>query len=272
MSAIADAPSFQGLRLAIEGPVARLTMSRPAKANALSRRQLEDLAAVASWIDRVATIKVVVLDGEGPDFCGGADLTDDRAGASPLSRSANIDLGRVVTGAFAGMRPVTIARLHGKVRGGGAVLAMACDLRFAVDDVEWSFPEARLGWPLPWGCVPRLVREVGPMRTADLVLNCRPMSAGALLAAGLVLFTGAPGEVDAVIEDTVANLSSTPGIVLETLKTYVGECAEALVPASHGRSDVWRLMAAQSDPDARQATRAGVPEMLGGIRPGPQRF
>ncbi len=60
------------------------------------------------------------------------------------------------------MRPITIASLHGLVLGGGFVLALSCDLRIAAHDVSMSLPEAVLGWPVPWGCVPRLVREVGP--------------------------------------------------------------------------------------------------------------
>jgi enoyl-CoA hydratase/carnithine racemase len=272
MTSNLDVPTYADLRLEVDGAVARLTMARPEKANALSRRQLEDLRAAAAWIDGSPTIKVVLLDGEGRHFCGGADLTDDHVGASALSRSASIDQGRVVTAAVAAMRPVTIARLHGQVRGGGAVLAMACDLRFAIADIELSFPEARLGWPLPWGCIPRLVREVGPMRTADLVLNCRPMSAEALLAAGLVLFAGDAVQVDAMIEDTIANLAATASIVLESVKTYVGECADALVPAALGRSDVLRMRAAIADPEANGATKTGVPEMLAGQPIGARRF
>src|SRR5207248_9897867 len=128
-------------------------------------------------VDREADVKVVVLDGEGRHFSGGADMRDRDRDIPYRGRWGAADLGRSTTEAIASMRPVSIARLHGSVRGGGAVLAMACDLRFALDDTELSFPEARLGWPLPWGCVPRLVRELGPMRTKDLVLNCRPMSA-----------------------------------------------------------------------------------------------
>lgn len=265
-----NAPLFPELRLRVDGPVARLTLARPAKANALSQRQLEHLGAAAAWLNGVPTIKVVIIDGEGQHFCGGADLADDRIGAPERTLSARIDQGRSVTTAIAEMRPVTIARLHGRVRGGGAVLAMACDLRFVVQGAELSFPEARLGWPLPWGCVPRLVREVGPMRTADLVLNCRPMSADALVAAGLALYAGAEADVDAMIDDTVANLVATPSVVLESVKSFISECADAIVPASMGRSDIWRMRAAMAQPDFRATNKARTREMLSPERFGPR--
>ena len=265
-------PLFPELRLRVDGPIARLTMARPAKANALSQRQLQHLEAAVAWVNGDPAIKAVVIDGEGRHFCGGADLTDDRVGADDRALSARIDQGRAVTAAIAAMRPVTIARLHGRVRGAGAVLAMACDLRFVVQGAELSFPEARLGWPLSWGCVPRLVREVGPMRTADLVLNCRPMSADALVTAGLALYSGAEAEVDAMIDDTVRNLAATPSIVLETIKAYIAECADVLVPASMGRSDIWRIRAAMADPDFETVNKAGTQDMLSMERFGPRGF
>ena len=70
------------------------------------------------------------------------------------------------------MRALTIARIQGWCVGGGLVLAAACDLRLAADTARFSIPEVDLGIPLAWGGIPRLVREIGPALTKELVLTC----------------------------------------------------------------------------------------------------
>ena len=96
------------------------------------------------------------------------------------------DLGRIMAEAVTDMRALTVVGVHGRCVGGGVVLAAACDLRVAADDAVFSIPEVELGIPLAWAGIPRLVREIGPALTKELVLTCRPFSPAEAAAFGFV--------------------------------------------------------------------------------------
>ena len=170
--------AFSTIEVHTEGALGGLTLNRPEKLNPLSLETLEELAEAARWFDERPEIKVVVVSGRGRAFSSGADVSsfaqapdDDRA-----PREA-ADAGRVMAEAVESMKAVTIASIHGHCVGGGVVLAGACDLRLAAQSTRFSIPEVDLGIPLAWGGIPRLVREIGPAMTKELVLSCRPFTA-----------------------------------------------------------------------------------------------
>jgi len=160
-----------------EAPVATMMLNRPERLNALSRQTLREIVTACRWLDDTAAIEVVVVRGAGRSFCAGFDLDDFKGLEADMSPRDNADLGRLAAEALTDCRPLTIAALHGHVVGGGLVLAAACDLRLASNDVRFSIPEVDLGIPLAWGGIPRLTRELGPAVTKELVLTCRPFDA-----------------------------------------------------------------------------------------------
>ena len=179
-------PSFETLDLRVEGPVAHVTLVRPEVLNALSDTTLVELERVAGLLDAgegvLEGVKVVVLAGEGRAFCAGADVGGFTGAATRRQR----DQGWRTARAWEQMGPVSVARLHGWCVGGGLVLAAACDLRVATDDTRFAIPEVDLGIPLAWGGIPRLVRELGPALTKELVMTCRPFDAQEARSAGFV--------------------------------------------------------------------------------------
>ncbi len=160
-----------------EGRIGRLTLDQPAKLNPLGSTALREIAEAAAWFDSTDA-SVVIVTGEGRAFSSGFDL---REFADPDSATSNprdsADLGRRMAEALDRMAALTIAAIKGPCVGGGVVLAAACDLRIAADDTVFSIPEVDLGIPLAWGGIPRLVREIGPAMTRELVLTCRPFDA-----------------------------------------------------------------------------------------------
>ncbi|VAV92272.1 Enoyl-CoA hydratase, partial [hydrothermal vent metagenome] len=177
---------FEFLTIEVDGHLGRLTMDRTPR-NALNLGLQRELAAAAAWFDET-DVRVVILSGAGESFTVGADLSlleglyDDQV----RLRLADADAGRVMGDAIASMRALTIAQIHGHCIGGGIVIAAACDLRVAAEGTVFSIPEAAIGIPLAWGGVPRLVREIGPAATKDLILTCRPFGAAEAAALGLV--------------------------------------------------------------------------------------
>lgn len=239
----------------LAAPVARITLSRPERLNALSPALLEELAATARALDERPEVKVVIVRGEGRAFCAGFDLTSfagqDAAGASPRETA---DLGRRMAEAVTRMRALTIARIHGHCVGGGLVLAAACDLRVAAEDAVFSIPEVELGIPLAWGGIPRLVREIGPAMTKELVLTCRPFDAGEAHALGFVNRVTAPGELDAAVDALAEQLATRAAFTLTATKTHVNAVAEELASTAGATRDADVLAAAIADPESRAVT------------------
>ena len=164
---------FQTLEVSVEGSLGRLQMARPERLNALSRQTLQDLASAARWFDEQREVKVVIVSGQGRSFSAGFDLNDFSSPDPEWGVRESADLGRIMAEAVTNMNALTIAAIQGHCVGGGLVVAISCDLRVAAESAVFSIPEVDLGIPLAWGGIPRLVREIGPAATKELVLTCR---------------------------------------------------------------------------------------------------
>jgi enoyl-CoA hydratase/carnithine racemase len=158
--------------------------------------------------------------------------------------------------AIAGMRAVTVARIHGHCVGGAVVLAAACDLRVAADDTVFSIPEIDLGIPLTWGGIPRLMSELGPALTKELVMTCRPFGAAEAKGAGFVNRVVPSSLLDDEIEDLVSQLETKSAYTLFCTKRQIDTVTEGLVSTHRSWSEAELLLAAGRDEESRQAAIA----------------
>ena len=172
------------------------------------------------------------------------------------------DLGRLMADAIEGMKAVTIAAVRGWCVGGGLVLAAACDLRVAADDARFSIPEVDLGIPLAWGGIPRLVREIGPARTKDLVMTCRPFDAAEAAAAGFLTDVVDPGSLDATVDDLAGSLAAKAPYTLWATKRHVDAVTSAMVGLDRSWGDADSLAFAFRDPDCIEAAVAKLEKEL----------
>jgi enoyl-CoA hydratase/carnithine racemase len=154
------------------------------------------------------------------------------------------------------MRAITVARIHGHCVGGGVVLATACDLRVAAATTRFSVPEVALGLPLTWGGVPRLVREIGPSATKDLVLTCRPFDGDEAFRLGLVNRVVPADELDAAVDELVSVLASRSSYTLEATKRRVDAISESMVNTAGAWADADSLVIARRDPESRASATA----------------
>lgn len=239
------------LKLRIDGAVAELLLDRPEKLNALSPTALSELIEAAGLLDAEQAVKVVVLRGAGRAFTAGADLaamgTPDPGGAA---RRAALDLGRRAVEAIATMRALTIAAIHGHCVGGGVVLATACDLRIAAEGTRFAIPELDLGIPLTWGGIPRLVRELGPAVTKDLVLTRRAFDAAEAHALRLVNRVVEPSRLEAEAFAMAEKLASQPSYGLFTTKRQVNTVAEEAGSTAHSFQEAELLAEALRDEES----------------------
>jgi len=175
------------IRVDSDGAIARVTLARPEKKNALNRdTAAELLQAFTSCAQHVDT-KVVLLAADGPDFCAGADLAAlaELLDASPDAQYEDAELlGRVFMAIREMPKPV-VAAVTGRALAGGAGLASACDVVYAAEGAEFGYPEVRVGF-VPAMVMTMLRRSVGEKRAFELVSTGRRVSAKEALEMGLV--------------------------------------------------------------------------------------
>ena len=183
-------------------------------------------------------------------FSFGFDL--DAASSEPPS-AETIDLGRQMAEAVAALPAISIARIHGHCVGGGLVLAGSCDLRVAAESTRFSIPEVDFGIPLAWGGIPRLVRELGPAATKELVLTCRPFTASEALSLGFLNRVAEDDDLVAEVEELALELSKKPAFLIRQTKHLVDAMVEQAYPTGQSFRDAQVTIAALSDPESRQA-------------------
>lgn len=246
---------FETLAVTCEGALGRLTLNRPEKLNPLSSRTLSEIAEAARWFDARPDVKVVLVSGAGRSFSAGADLASFVGRPEVPVREA-ADLGRQMADALESMRALSIAAIRGWCVGGGLVLAAACDLRLAAEDARFSIPEVDLGIPLAWGGIPRLVREIGPALTKELVLTCRPFDAAEARAAGFLNRVVPSDALDDAALGLARELAGKASHALFSTKRHVNAVTAQMVGTQRSWSDADGLVTAFSDPECAEARRA----------------
>src|SRR5687768_6619687 len=209
---------MQTLTLERVGPVLRVWLDRPEKRNPLGPDALQELIDVFTSVSTDFEIGCVVVGGRGPSFSGGADLrapTPERS-AEPTARELRwaSQLGRRMMTAVDDCEVPTIARLHGHVVGGAAVLALACDFRIAAEDTSFWIPEVDLGIPLTWGAVPLLIRECGMARAREAVVMCDRIPADVAERWGMAHRVVAADALDATVDEWAQRLVAKPGAAM----------------------------------------------------------
>jgi enoyl-CoA hydratase len=174
------------LRIERDGDVALWTIDRPEVRNALDFATFDAMHAAIRTAARDHGLRAIVLTGAGNVFASGGDLQELRGAyrRSDAVRLANA--GRRICDGLARLHVPVVAALPGPAIGGGAELAVACDLRVAARRAKLSFKHARMGVTTAWGTLPRLVAMIGHGSAARLLLAGDDLDAAEALRLGLV--------------------------------------------------------------------------------------
>jgi enoyl-CoA hydratase/carnithine racemase len=243
---------FETLEVSTDGPIGNLWLNRPSRLNALSTTTLAELARAARWFDEQQEVRVVIVGGRGRAFSAGADLDGFPTVGDAVLRQA-ADVGRQMAEAMEAMHALTIARIQGWCVGGGLVVAAACDLRVATDNVRFSIPEVDLGIPLAWGGIERLVREIGPALTKELVITCREFSAQEAHTAGFLNRVVSEDQLDEVVQTLAAQIAAKPAMPVAATKAHVNAVTAQMVGTMRAWSDADGLIGGLMDPECAQA-------------------
>ena len=249
-----EQPNFEALLVEVDGRIGRVTLNRPDKLNALSRQLMSEIVELGAWLKLREDIRVVILSGAGRSFSAGFDLNDFSSASAGESPRIAADLGRLATNALTDVPQLTIPAVHGHCVGGGVVFVAACDLRVATTETTFIIPEVDLGIPLAWGGIPRLVREIGPALTKELVLTCRPFDAAEAKSIGFINRVVAPEDLDTTVSELAENLASKTLYSLHSTKQQVNAVMEEIAGTGRSAGDADMLVYAMRDPESREAT------------------
>ncbi len=255
---------FETLEIELNGSIGRLTLNRPDRLNAMNSTMLRELAEVAKWFDSQPDVRVVIVRGAGRAFSAGADLKDPsrRDGdASWLAQRSAAQAGSRMVEAIEAMNAATIASVHGYAVGGAVLLIAACDLRVAAEDAQFSIPEVELGIPLAWGGIPRLVREIGPAMTKELVMTCRTFTPQEGKAMGFVNRVVPPDELEQHTAMLAQEIAAMPAVPVAITKQHVNAVSRAIAShTSYADGDV--LLSALASPEGGEARRTYIERRL----------
>jgi len=217
-------PSDTRLHIRSEGPVMRVELRQDDNENLLTGDTWGQLAEAFEVLP--PEIRVVVLSGGGPSFSVGGDRTEvaELVEGDPSGESVRqlAERGRRALDAIGTCDAVTIARVHGRVMGGGFCLMLGCDLRVATDDALFAMPEMRLGLPPVWGgTLARMISEIGMARTRELVLTSDVIDAVTAQRYGVVNKVVPAADVDAAVEQWAQPLARRRPTTVRTAKTVL---------------------------------------------------
>jgi enoyl-CoA hydratase/carnithine racemase len=163
-----QAMELETVRVDGEGPVRHLVLNRPEVHNAVNAQLVSDVHRACLALDADASVRVVIVRGEGKSLSSGADLKQPRL--SSLDAMIGSKNGARMYDTLLHLNAVTIALCHGYMIGGGAVLPAACDFRIGSPSISLTVNEVSIGFNLTWHANATLVNLVGPHRAKEMLL------------------------------------------------------------------------------------------------------
>ncbi|NDC58015.1 MAG: enoyl-CoA hydratase/isomerase family protein [Alphaproteobacteria bacterium] len=236
----------------ISDRIALVRFDRGDKANALSTEALRQLTDAARSFHACPDISAVVLAGNARNFTLGADLKDP-VRANPRDqklsgRRISLRAGPEMCEAFEKIDALTIAAIEGWCVGGGAALAVACDLRVMAKSAAVYVPEVARGMNMSWGSIPRMTALVGPARAKRLAALCEKIDAATALAWGLADAVCDDGQALERAMEFARAAAALPPTALKMVKRDVNVAALALSQATaHRDLEAFALMERSED-------------------------
>jgi 2-(1,2-epoxy-1,2-dihydrophenyl)acetyl-CoA isomerase len=215
---------MEQIRAEQDGSLLRITLARPEKFNAFTGTMREDLLKYLTEAEENPAIRAIVLTGEGKGFCGGGDVRH----MSNIHKTKDVaDFARIldavnnVARKLHSYRKPTIAAVNGPAAGGGANLALACDIRVGSTACNFTQSFIKIGLGPDWGGSYVLPRIVGEDRAKELLLTGRTVDAKEALALGLLHQLVEPSELAAATTKIAQQLADSPPTAIAAAKLAI---------------------------------------------------
>jgi cyclohexa-1,5-dienecarbonyl-CoA hydratase len=191
---------MERIALEMHDSIARITLAHP-PLNVIDFQMMDELLAAFAQLEQRREVSVVVISGGERGFSAGVDV----AVHTPEKIQAMFQKFHGVIGALVKLRKITIAEVRGACLGGGAELAMVCDMAYTTRGAKWGFPEITLGCYPPVACA-ALAALAGQKRAAELVFTGRTFSGDEAAAWGLANEALPEGELQKAVQGTLDHL------------------------------------------------------------------
>lgn len=236
--------------------VARLTLNRPEKHNALSATMIAELTEAAGRLGRDPAVRVIVLTGAGDSFCAGGDLgwMQEQMAADRAARRREALALAMMLKALNELPKPLIGRVHGNAFGGGLGLISVCDVAVAVETAHFALTETRLGL-IPATIGPYVVARMGEGMARRVFMSGRVFGAEEAVQLGLIRQAVPDGMLDRAVEDEATPyLECAPGAVAEAkaLARRLG----SKVGAAEIEASIDALVTRWESEEAREGTEA----------------
>ncbi len=217
--------AFAHLAVRRDGPVEYVALNRPEVRNAFNAAVVAELTAWAG--EARPGVRVVVLAGEGPQFCAGADLAW-MAGMAAYSREENLADALALSRMFTALDTLPlplVGRIHGAALGGGCGLAAVCDIVVAADDAVFGFTEVKLGL-VPAVIAPFALARIGRSAARELFLTGARFTATRAREIGLVHAVVPAGALDETVAGYVRELVGAGPEAVAAAKALIREVSQ----------------------------------------------
>jgi enoyl-CoA hydratase/carnithine racemase len=238
-----------------------ITLNRPEKLNALNIALHDELQDALHKLQDDYETRVVILTGAGRAFSAGAQLGDrrDSTPANDIDRRARASIGGKTSEMIERLEQVTIAAVNGLAIGGAVVFLSCCDMRIAAESSWLSIPEVELELPLTWQALPRLMRELGPARTKELVMACDRFTAAQAREWGFLNHVYPDDQVMPETRKLAKRLLSMDPLSLAATKSACNALANMMVPQEVTWSDRELMLLAYNQKAGRERRATGAP-------------
>lgn len=250
MGSTSAASGLSRLMFQIQSPVARISLHNP-PVNVIDMPMMDELAQSLGEIEVRQDISVILFEGDGKAFSAGVDV----AAHTPDKVEQMLAKFHAVIRALVATKRVTIAAVHGHCLGGGAELAMVCDMVFTAEAAQWGFPEINLGCYPPVACKV-LAALVGQKRAAELILTGRTIDGKEAAEIGLATRAVAESELSAVVEESVMQLQKLSPVALALAKKASYAWDSMHFDKGLARAEKIYLEELRTTEDAREGVRA----------------
>ena len=215
-------PDYQKILYSVEESIARLTLNRPDKRNALNDELVSEFKDALEAAAQNETVRVVLVAGAGKDFCSGAALASlqriSEAGVEESMASARV-MGELFVEMRRYPRPI-IAAIRGRALAGGCGLATACDIILAAESAQFGYPEVNIGF-IPAMVMAILRRSVSEKRAFELITRGEIISAKSALEAGMINRVFADDQFESSVESYVAQMAAKSASAVSLAKNLL---------------------------------------------------
>lgn len=198
------------VELALDGPIARVTLAHPGKLNAMSRAMWVQLRGVFERVHAMGEVRCAVVAGEGGDFCAGGDISEYPHFRFDEKALAHFHENEVWGGLRAMLEcdvPV-VAAIEGACIGGGLEIASCCDIRVAGEAARFGAPIAKLGFPMAPREAAIVAAAIGDATARELLLEAATLAAPEMKARGFLQRVVPDAEVIAAAQESARRIAA----------------------------------------------------------------